>query len=173
MRRLNAPKASMAVAVVAVLVAAFAVMFPGLGFGQTTSSHGGSPSDVYMQTHPDVCVTATGAPGWETALEQDFTLNQESHVLVYFSLEWGRLSLSEEGHVNIQLDGGGPFDDVEPWRFSGTKTTRMSGTIMWAFNNVAPGDHAVDAIARVTGADNPSADVNDCALTVIVTPVAG
>jgi len=51
MRRLTASRAWAAVAVVAAIVAVLAVMFPGLGFGQTTSSHGGMPSEVFMQTH--------------------------------------------------------------------------------------------------------------------------
>jgi hypothetical protein len=159
--------------VVAAIVAVLAVMFPGLGFGQETIfSHGGTPSEVFMQTHPDTCLTA-GPEDGQIALEQDFTLSQESHVLVYITFEWGRLNVSEDGHVNIRLDGGGPFDDVEPWRFSGTTTTRTSGTIMWTFNNVAASDHVVQMFARVTrSGGTPSADLNDCAMTVFVIPVA-
>jgi len=171
MRRLTASRAWAAVAVVAAIVAVLAVMFPGFGFGQTTSSHGGTPSEVFMQTHPDTCLNV--GPNDEIALEQDFTLNEESHVLVYMTFEWGQLNASEDGHVIIRLDGGGPFDGVEAWRFSGTTTTRTSGTIMWTFDNVAAGDHRVQMFARVTrGLATPSADLNDCALTVFVIPVA-
>jgi hypothetical protein len=169
MRRLTASRAPTAVAVVAAVVAVFAVMLP--GFGQTTSSHGGTPTEVFMQTHPDTCLAV--GPNDQTAMEQDFTLSDASHVLIYFTFEWGRLSSGEDGHIIPRLDGGGPFNGVEAWRFSGTTTTRTSGTIMWTFDNVAAGDHEVQVFARVSrGLSAPSADLNDCALTVFVIPVA-
>jgi hypothetical protein len=173
MRRLSASRASTAVAVVAAIVAVLAVMFPGLGFGQTTSSHGGSPSDVYTQTDPNTCLAA-GRNG-QTAMEQFFDLAAESHVVVYFTSEWARLNIRQEGHISMGLDGR-PETEVpfEGWRFSGTVSTRTSGTVMWTFDNVAPGHHRVNVFGRVSSAGdtNTSADLNACALTVFVTPVA-
>jgi hypothetical protein len=43
--------------------------------------------------------------------------------------------------------------------------------IMWTFDHVAPGDYSLQTFARVTGGQLPSADVNQCALTVFVSPV--
>ena len=173
MRRLTASKAWAAVAVVAAIVAVLAVMFPGLGFGQTTSSHGGSPSDVYTQTNPNTCLAA--GPNGQTAMEQFFDLGAESHVVVYFTSEWARLNTHEVGHLSMGLDGR-PEVPSEPWRFSGTVSTHTSGTVMWTFDNVASGHHRVNVLAFVSfmqgAAGTPSADLNGCALTVFVTPVA-
>ena len=179
MRRLSASRASTAVAVVAAIVAVLAVMFPGLGFGQTTSSHGGSPSDVYTQTTPDPgnsCLAA--GPNGQTAMEQFFDIGAESHVVVYFTSEWARLNTHERGHISMGLDGRPETEvPVEGWRFSGTVSTHTSGTVMWTFDNVAPGHHRVNVFGRVAfiqtdASDRPSADLNACALTVFVIPVA-
>jgi len=173
MRRLSASRASTAVVVVAAIVAVLAVMFPGLGFGQSTFSHGGSPSDVYMQTDPNTCLNA--GPNGQTAMEQFFDLGAESHVVVYFTSEWARLNTHERGHISMGLDGG-PEVPVEGWRFSGTVSSHTSGTVMWTFDNVAPGHHRVNVFARVASiqhdAEERSADLNSCALTVFVMPVA-
>jgi len=83
MKRLSASRASTAVAVVAAIVAVIAVMaFPGLSFGQTTSVQGGSPSAVYMQKNPGSCSTVV--PSGVNAMEQEITLDAQSHVLIYF-----------------------------------------------------------------------------------------
>jgi hypothetical protein len=49
---------------------------------------------------------------------------------------------------------------------------------MWTFANVRAGDYVVDATARVTGSpgavySGDGANLQSCALTVIVTPVVG
>jgi hypothetical protein len=172
MRRLSASRASTAVAVVAAIVAVLAVMFPGLGFGQTTSSHGGSPSDVYTQTDPGTCLNAVF--NGQTAMEQFVDLAVPSHVVAYFTFEFARLTTHERGHISMSLDGG-PEVPVEGWRFSGTTSTHTSGTVMWTFDNVAPGHHRVNMFGRVAAigdTDRSSADLNSCALTVLVSPVA-
>jgi hypothetical protein len=175
MRRLSASRASTAVAVVAAIVAVLAVAFPRLGFGQSTFSHGGPPSDVYMQTDPSTCLNA-GHNG-QTAMQQFFDLGAESHVVVYFTFEWALLSLHERGHISMGLDGR-PETEVptEGWRFSGTVSSHTSGTVMWTFDNVAPGHHRVNIFARVASiqhdAEERSAGLNSCALTVFVMPVA-
>ena len=176
MRRLSASRASTAVAVVAAIVAVLAVMFPGLGFGQSTFSHGGPPSDVYMQTTPDPNNTCLNAgPNGQTAMEQFFDLGAESHVVVYFTFEWALLSTHERGHISMGLDGG-PEVPTEGWRFSGTVSSHTSGTVMWTFDNVAAGHHRVNVFARVASIEHDakerSADLNACALTVFVMPVA-
>jgi len=176
MKTRHASRASTAVAVVAAIVAVLAVMIPGLGFGQVTSSHGGSPSDVYTQTNPNTCLAA--GPNGQTAMEQFFDLGAESHVVVYFTSEWARLNTHERGHISMGLDGR-PETEVpaEGWRSSGTLSTHTSGTVMWTFDNVAPGHHRVNVFGRVAfigtdASDRPFADLNACALTVFVIPVA-
>ncbi len=176
MRRLSAFRASTAVAVVTTGVAVLAVMFPGFGFGQTTSSHGGTPSDVYMQTTPDPNNTCLNAgPNGQTAMEQFFDVGATSHVVVYFTFEWAGLNSHERGHISMSLDGG-PEVPVEGWRSSGTAGSYTSGTVMWTFHNVAPGHHRANAFGRVASiqhdAEERSADLNACALTVFVIPVA-
>ena len=90
MRGPSASRASTAVAVIAVIVAVLAVMgFPGLSFGQTTSIHGGSPSDVFMLREgrpPEVC-TPDGVP-FDSVKIMPLQVDVEvpSHLLVYFSL---------------------------------------------------------------------------------------
>jgi hypothetical protein len=175
MSRLSVPRFSTAVSVVAVVVALLAVMFPGFGFGQTTFSHGGPPSDVYTQTNPDTCLSV-GTEG-ATAMEQELTLGAESHLLVYFSFEWGALGTREEGKLSFELDG---TDATSEWSFPGNSATRTSGTVMWSFEDVPAGTHIVDVFGRVDPIPSDgqppgvhtSADVNGCALTVIATPVA-
>jgi hypothetical protein len=173
MRRPSASRASTAIAVVAAIVAVLAVMFPGLGFGQSTFSHGGPPSDVYTQTDPNTCLAA-GFHG-QTAMEQFFDVGAESHVVVYFTFEWARLNNHEAGHISMSLDGG-PEVPVEGWRSSGTVSSQTSSTVMWTFDHVAPGHHRVNAFGRVAfiagDVDRPFADLNSCALTVLVSPVA-
>jgi len=109
-------------------------------------------------------------------MEQDFTLDAESRVLVYFTFEWGRLSTHKVGHLSMGLEGPETEVPSEPWRFSGTVSTQTSGTVMWTFDNVAAGPHTVHVFAYVTfmgtDAGAPSADVNGCALTVFVIPAA-
>jgi len=132
------------------------------------------PSAVFTQTNPDTCLAA--GPNGQTAMEQDFTLDAESRVLVYFTFEWGRLSTHKVGHLSMGLEGPETEVPSEPWRFSGTVSTQTSGTVMWTFDNVAAGPHTVHVFAYVTfmgtDASAPSADVNGCALTVFVIPAA-
>jgi hypothetical protein len=176
MRRPSASRASTAVAVVAAIVAVLAVMFPGLGFGQATSSHGGTPSDVYTQTDPNTCLGAS--LNGQTAMEQFFDVGVQSHVVVYFTFEWARLNIRERGHISMGLDGRPETEvPVEGWRSSGTVSSQTSGTVMWTFDNVAPGHHRVNVFGRVAfigtdAPDRPFADLNSCALTVLVSPVA-
>jgi len=160
--------------VVAAIVAVLAVMFPGLGIGQTTESHGGTPSGVFMQTNPDVC--AVVGLDEETAMEQQLTLASPSHLLVYFSYGWGSLGTHEEGKLAIRLDGQGPT-----LNFPGNPPGRQAGTLMFSFANVGAGSHTVDVSARVDpipSSEHPpvapktAAGVGPCALTVFVMPVA-
>jgi hypothetical protein len=174
MRRLTASRAPTAVAVVAAIVAVLAVMFPGLGFGQTNSGHGASPSDVYTQTFDDdFCGNTTLNQGGQTIMDQEFTLEAESNVVVYFMFQFGFQSPRQEGLMAFALDG---VSTNKEWGVAAPGSTtaqsfsvRQSTTLMWSFDNVAPGDHSVQAFARVS---TGSAGMSGCALTVLVSPVA-
>jgi hypothetical protein len=172
MRRLTASRAWASSAFVAATVAALAVMFPGLGFGQPTTSHGGPPSEVFMQNTPGVCLT-DGSP-----MAQELTLAEASHLLVYFTGEWSGLGVNETGFMWFRLDG---TDTNLDWQFAGHSLPETTGTVMWTFEDVAAGPHNVSAQALVRAANPNSdqetgregaADLDHCAFTVFVIPVA-
>jgi hypothetical protein len=176
MRRLSAPRVSAAVAVVATIVAVLTVMSPGLGFGQeeTFFSHGGPP-EVYTQTHPgDVCVHVDSSTGTQVVMAQEFTIEVPSNVTAYFSSRIGLLQPREVASLSFGLD---PFQQPE-WGFTASGNTtakyfggQTSGMIMWTYDHVAPGAYLLQTFARVSGGSLPSADFNQCALTVFVSPV--
>ena len=144
---------------------------PVVAIGQPTSSVGGSPSNVYTQTHPDVCLSATNQT--EVALQQEITIQSQSHVLVFFTTRWGRLGSGEEGSISFGLDQNETFG----WNMPGSHITRTTQTPMWTFADVQPGTYMVRAFANVTQSSQfgnvggrPSADLTECALTVFVNP---
>jgi hypothetical protein len=179
MRRLPAPRTSTAIAVVAA-IAVLAVMFPGLGIGQTSTSHGVTPSDVFTRTEPEVCAEVDTF-GTNTLFGSEFSVAATSNVLVYFSGERsGRDSETElllSFAVN-DLQGnfvvGTPFE----WGLSNNPHIHDSGTVMWSFDAVQPGDYEVvfdartDPVPDPRGGGNPTAVLENCALTVFVIPVA-
>jgi hypothetical protein len=183
MRSPSASRTSTTVALVASAVAVLAVMFPGLGFGETTTSHGLTPSDVYTTTEPEVCgdVDTFGVP---PILPTRVTVAVLSNLLVYFTSEWSGLEAGTELLLNFQVndDGGNsvastPFE----WGVSNDPRLHDSGTVMWSFDDVDPGAYDVFVDARtdpVPGApgggntnNNPTAVLENCALTVFVIPV--
>jgi len=174
MSRLSVSRFSTAVSVVAVVVAIVAVTFPGLGFGQTNSGHGTSPSDVYTQTFDDdFCGNTTLNQNGQTIMAQEFTLEAESNVVVYFMFQFGFDTPRQQGLMSFGLDGASTNKE---WGVAAPGSTtaqvfsvRQSTTLMWSFDNVAPGDHSVQAFARVS---TGSAGMSGCALTVLVSPVA-
>lgn len=182
MRRPSAMKPSTAVAVVAAIVAVLAVMFPGLGIGQPTTSHGGTPSDVFTKTQP---AHASGAGCVEDVNPDsvtDFPLQIEvattSHVLATFTFEWFGLERGEVGGLNLVLDGVGPgaeYDFVAPE--APRARVNPNGTVMWSFPNVEPGTHTVAVFAVVNqlgsiGDPDLGAGLENCSLTAFVMPVA-
>lgn len=164
-----------AVAMMAAIVAVLGVMFPGLGFGQeqTFFSHGGPP-EVYTQTHPgDLCVHVDSS-GSQEVIAQQFTIQAPSNVTAYFSSKLGLVQPHEVVSLSFGLDG---FEQPD-WGFTATGSTTAkyfggvsSGIIMWTYDHVAPGTYLLQTFAGVTGGQLPSADVNQCALTVFVSPV--
>lgn len=176
MRRLTASRISMAVAVVAVIVAVLAVVFPGLSFGQgqTVFGRGGTPTDVYTRTFDgDICENVELSQNGQSIMDQAFTLGVESNVVVWFTFQFGFQSPRQEGLLGFGLDGTSMNTE---WGVAAPGSTtakyfsvRQSTTLMWSFDNVAPGDHDVAAFGRVS---TGSASLNTCAMTVLVSPVA-
>lgn len=147
---------------------------PGLGFGETSSVVGGPPSNVFMQRDPGMCAMVDST---QTAVfTMDITLDAPSHLLLYFTAEWGDLNSREEGLLNPSLDFDPPFE----WGVSGHTIPRTTSTVMWSWDDVPAGTHNVGVGARVEASPDsskppglgPSSGLNECALTVFVIPVA-
>jgi len=175
MRRLTASKAWAAVAVVAAIVAVLAVMV-GVSIADPGESSGGSPTDVFMNTQPEICTQADreGVNAMGTAVDFD----QGSHLLVYFTSQWSGLNDDKELLVGFEiLDVDGEFFADSPlWADGTAQSTHGSGTVMWTFEDVPAGDYTVQMIAQVRTGPVPAhaagthALLENCALTVFVIP---
>lgn len=184
MRRPSVLRASTSVAIVAAIVAVLAVLLPGLGFGHTSTSHSVTPSDVYTTTEPQICgeVDTFGVP---PILPTRVTVpEQPSNLLVYFTSEWSGLEADTELLLNFQVkDDEGNFVVGTPFEWGVSNDPRLhdSGTLMWSFH-VGPGaydvfvDARTDPVPGPSGGgntnNNPNATLENCALTVFVSPVA-
>lgn len=181
MRRLSVPRTSTAVAIVAVIVAVLAVMFPGLGFGQTSTSHGGTPSDVFMRSErfPDTCAPIGVNTDGVTVMPLQIEVPVRSHLVAFFSFEFVGLETHESAEVDPIVSGE---ETQTGSRFTGNQTgSHMGEMVMSSFPDVDPGTHTVEVYAAVAGnVPLPGGSVNgslfatleNCSLTVIVTPVA-
>jgi hypothetical protein len=166
MRRSNLLGAAALGAVVAVLAL---VAMPGVGVGTPTTSHGATPSDVFSTTEPDICavVDVDGISTLPTAVTVDAT----SDLVASFSAERSGITGDNELLVTVDIFSNEVF--VE-----GTPKTHESGTVQWAFDNVPTGTYIVQAGARMDpappgpgGTGTPTSVMENCALTVFVTPV--
>jgi hypothetical protein len=162
------------------------VAMPVLGVGQVATVQGGSPSDVFMSTgqgEDPVCADF-GIDG-ATAMPTVVDVGGLSHLLVYFTAEWGGLNTREEGLLGISLlDDGGDTVASTPfeWGVPGRDVLeRHATTVMWTFEDVSAGEnYTVLVNARVDPMPpgglpthgHLAAGLNDCALTVFVIPVA-
>ena len=159
------------------LVAVLAVtVVPGVGIGAPTTSHGGSPSDVYMKTQPapEECVENIN-PDSVTAFPLEIEVAATSHVLAYFTFEWHGLDRGEAGLLNLVLGGTGSDSQYD---FARTEPRiNTTGTVMWSFPNVAPGTHTLAVFAWIDqvgsiGTPDLLAGLENCSLTAFVMPVA-
>jgi hypothetical protein len=173
----------LAAAIVGATVALLAVLaFPGVVFGETTTSHGGTPTDVYTTTEPEGCghVDTFGVP---PVLPTRVTVAEPANLLVYFTSEWAGLDSDTELLIQFRVnDDEGNFVVGTPFEWGVSNDPRLhdSGTLMWSFDDVAPGAYDVFVDARtdpVPGPpgggntnNNPSAELGNCALTVFVLP---
>jgi hypothetical protein len=176
------PLSTALLAGIVVLLGVMAV--PGLGLGETSTSHGGTPSEVYTSTEPEGCaeVDTFGTP---PILPTEVSVAQTSNLLVSFSSEWAGLQADAELLLSFRVnDDEGSFVVGTPfeWGVTNNPRTHNSGTMMWSFDDVQPGVYVVLGDARtdpVPGPagggnthNNPSAAMGNCALAVFVIPVA-
>ena len=167
-------------AVLALVAAVLVLVIPGLVVGAPTTSHGGTPSDVFSTTEPAICaeVNVDGVSAMPTAVTVDTT----SHLLVSFSAERSGIEGNNELLVEIDIlnTSGGPVESTPfEWGFSRTFKTHESGTVEWTFDDVAAGTYTVQVGARTDpappgpgGSGDPTSVLENCALTVLVNPIA-
>ena len=180
MRRGSIPRTVRPAAFGAIVTLLALVVLPGVGIGNPTVSHGGSPSDVYMRTEPAPEPCAEVPADGMTAFPQEIEVQVPSHVTAHFTFEWSGLDAREVGLLNVVLDDVGPGPNYE---YTPTASrANPNGTVSWSYPNVQPGMHTVGVYAAVddldrlpggTGQDGELfAALENCALTVFVVPVA-
>jgi hypothetical protein len=172
-----------ATAVLGAVIAMIAlVALPGLGIGETTTSHGGTPSDVFTSSEPEVCAEVDTF-GTAPILPTEVSVAATSNLLVYFSSEWSGLEPDTELLLSFRVnDEAGDFVVGTPFEWGVSNDPRLhdSGTVMWSFDDVQPGvydvlgDARTDPVPGPRGGgntnNNPSAVLENCALTVFVIP---
>ena len=181
MRRTHPLAAAMVGAVVGMIAL---VALPGVGIGEPTTSHGGTPSDVFTSSEPEVCAEVDTF-GTAPILPTEVSVAATSNLLVYFSSEWSGLLADTELLLSFRVnDNAGEFVMGTPFEWGVSNNPRLhdSGTVMWSFDDVQPGVYAVLGDARtdpVPGPrgggntnNNPGAVLENCALTVFVIPAA-
>jgi IPT/TIG domain-containing protein len=151
--------------------------------GEPPPAPGGAPTDVLTTTEPEVCanVDTFGTP---PVLPTAVSVAAASNLLVYFSSEWSGLNPDTELLISLRVnDDAGNFVVGTPFEWGVSNNPRLhdSGTVMWSFDSVPPGDYEVLGDARtdpVPGPkgggntnNNPTAVLENCALAVFVIPV--
>ena len=148
-------------------------------------SPGVSPLEVFTTTEPEICadVDTFGVSG--PILPTEVSVAATSNLLVYFTSEWSGLETNTELLLNFVVnDDAGNFVVGTPfeWGLTNNPRTHDSGTVMWSFDGVQAGvyrvfvDARTDPVAGPVGGgntnNNPSAVLENCALTGFVNPVA-
>ncbi len=151
---------------------------------ETTTSHGVTPSDVFTSTEPEICAEVDTF-GTAPILPTEVSVAATSNLLVYFSSEWSGLETDTELLLSFLVNDdarefvvGTAFE----WGLSNNPRLHDSGTVMWSFDDVQPGvydvlgDARTDPVPGPRGGgntnNNPSAVLENCALTVFVIPAA-
>jgi hypothetical protein len=179
MRRTNPLVAAVLGGVVALLAV---VAFPGLGVGAPTTSHGGSPSDVFMTTESESVCNGDDKVRTDpvSLLPTAVSVGVDSHVLAYFSSTWSGVGKETELVLKLQITGDGFFESSPEMITQGGSqgiTIHSLGTVMWTFEDIPAGDYTVEATAQLaafTGAvkSGDGANLQACALTAFVIPAA-
>lgn len=157
------------------------VAIPVVGLGQTTTFHGGSPSDIFTTTDPGICADVDTF-GEAPILPTDVTVPPASNLLVTFSWEMSGLESDTELLISFTIvDGDGEFvAGMGEWGVSNDPRLHDSKSVMWSFDGVAAGEYDVFVDARtdpVPGPrgggntnNNPRAFLEHCALAVVIVP---
>jgi hypothetical protein len=157
----------LAVAVLAV------VALPVIGIGQTTTSHGGSPSDVFV-TQPDSCHGEDPVRRRPVVMAPTpIDVSQPSHVLAYFTSTISTRSReAPAASLWLRITGMGLVETSEQW-IQRLDKGHSTVTVMWTFDAIATGEYTVHARARLPALpqDQQGMNLQACALTVLVTPV--
>jgi hypothetical protein len=178
MRRFTVPRASTTVAVVAAIVAVLAVMFPGLGFGLSSTSHGGTPTDVYMTQDPEVCTPTGDKIGIEQVQLVPTIVNvgQQSHLLAYFGGMWSGFQPDSTLVLWFEIRDANGVSELSP-SFDVSKGASPRGRDLDVGVRQRRTWHVyVQALAALfpqSGAFIPHGDganIQNCALTVFVNP---
>lgn len=157
-----------------IAVAVLAVMaLPIIGIGQTTTIHGGSPSDVFV-TQPDSChgedpVRRRPAVMAPTPID----VSQPSHVLAYFTATIStRSKEAPAASLWLRITGIGVVETSEQW-IHRLDRGHSTVTVMWTFDAIASGEYTVHARTRLPALppDQQGMNLQACALTVVVTPL--
>jgi hypothetical protein len=163
-----------------VLSIAFVLSVAGVAFGLSSTSHGGTPTDVYMTQDPQVCQPSEDRIGTEQAQLVPTTVNvaQQSHLLAYFGGMWSGFEPDSTLVLWFEIKDANGVSELSPSFDVSKGLVHGSGTLMWTFDNVAPGTYTVQALAALfpqRGAfisHGNGANIQNCALTVFVNPVA-
>jgi IPT/TIG domain len=144
--------------------------------GEPPPAPGGSPSKVFTNTEPEVCAVVD-ADG-ETAMPTPLTVGEQSQLLVSFTSERSGFGTHIELLVAFEIVAGDDVVASTPfeWGNLGVPLRRghTSGTLMWSFDDVSPGDYTVRVGARVDplpgslGEGTATAVLENCALSVFV-----
>jgi hypothetical protein len=168
--------------VLAAATVSLVVLLASIAFGLTSTGHGGTPTDVFTATNPGVCAEVDGFGG--PVIQTEITVSQTSNLSVFYTFEWGTLDPHLEGLVDIGLLDRQTEQVIAgqgEWGFSSGNIPRQSGTVTWSFTSIPPGNYWVVGAARVdatpTGVPGGgqagsaiSAGLNECSLTVLVSP---
>jgi hypothetical protein len=164
------------------VVALLAVLaLPSIGFGREsgglTTSHGLTPSDIYTTQMPDVCHESELGTERTAVLPTQVNVAATSNLTVYFASMWSGFERDSTLVRKVEITGD-DFFDLSPDFGVSPGQVHNSGTMMWTFQNVAPGTYTVQATLAIYpehGAfivHNPGSAVQSCELTVIVAPAA-
>lgn len=162
-----------------VISMAFVLSVAGVAFGLASTSHGGTPTDVYMTQDPEVCSPTGDKIGIEQVQLVPTTVNvaQQSHLLAYFGGMWSGFEPDSTLVLWFEIRDANGFSELSPSFDVSKGLVHGSGTLMWTFDDVAPGTYTVQALAALfpqRGAFIPHGDganIQNCALTVFVNPV--
>lgn len=139
----------------------------------------GSPIEVFTNTEPEICAVV-GTDGG-TAMPTPVSVGTQSRLLVYFTSERSGFDTHTELLVTFEVLAGDNIVASTPFEWGNLGVAlrgHTSGTVMWPFADVSPGNYTVRVGSRVDplpgplGGGTPTAALENCALTVFVIPDA-